>query len=149
MIQNYWKYIIITLITCLVSFHITAIFHIIGNKYELTSPDYYAEEAHIDANQNALRSGADWEWYIDINDNRDQIRLRVERDGEGIALDDVKVQLYRPNAAGQDQHIALTEQNDGSLLGQLGILAIGRWDITVAAKHAGSSVRYQERLRVQ
>ena len=147
--KNYWKYIIISLIATLMVFHFSAIWYISGRNYQLTSPDYYEQEQSIDANKQAIRLGKVLQWNCRV-EGRNRVVVEVSGlDGKPSALDEVSVELYRPNNADGDIMLALGQQAPGRYTAETQELAEGRWDLKVKGKQGDDTVAYQQKMRVQ
>ena len=147
--MNYWKYIVMSLLGLIMLFHIGAVWHIRGNHYELTSPDYYARELDHESMLAKLRAGSGWQWQVNLKSGTRELLISVTN-AEGIAvpLSHAQATLYRPNHADLDQAVELVGQQDNRMIARLDRLDQGRWDLTVEGVIGQTQVAYHERLSV-
>ena len=139
-----WKYLVIGLCAFIMIFHISALIYIRGNDYELTSKDYYAQELRYQHQMDRLQAGSEFDWDCRFEDNRFVVRVRSDQ--HGVALEDVRLQLYRPHDAKQDQTLGLTEVEPGVYEQALTTPAPGRWNLTVEGLYKGRAVAWQEKV---
>jgi len=143
--QNYWKYIVIGLLSFVIIFHLGAIWHIVGQRFELTSADYYEQDRQYQNTIDALEAAAAFKWRCQVDPARTGFELRVhDEQGEPVDLSAVELRLYRPNDASQDLTAPLAVAGAGHYRADLPLLADGRWRITVVAERDGQTLMYRE-----
>lgn len=152
--KNYWKYIVIALLGGIALFHLTALWFIRGQNYELTSPDYYAQELKHQEMIDKLREGKSFVWECDVAEDGQSLVLDVkDLNGQDVALHEVKATLYRPDSAGLDQELLLAANEPGRYTAPINALKPGPWKVTVMANHQANDgmteVAWQTRMSVR
>ena len=141
--KNYWKYIVISLLASLVTFHVLAIWHIRGESYQLTSKDYYARELTYEQTLQALRRGQAYKWDMDLKDG---FHLTItDVNGAPLSLEEVDVHLYRPDKAELDQ-LFQPEWNQEGYKHQIDPLKKGKWSVTIKAQKDGETIAWRTKL---
>lgn len=152
--KNYWKYIIMSLLGGIALFHLGALWYIWGNQYELTSKDYYAKTLRHQDMIERLREGKAFLWRYDVAEDGQSLVVDVRNpNGEGVALQEVKATLYRPDSAGLDQEITLAQGEAGVYTAPIDALKPGAWKLTVLANLDGDDptreLAWQTRMSVR
>ena len=146
--KNYWKYIIISMLAGIAVFHISAMVYIWDENYELTSPDYYAEEGTYMDLMAMIKDGAMYRWQLNLT--RDDIQLKVtDAAGATLELNTVTLTLYKPDKAGLDKTLILTPNGQGGWYVAKADLATGRWRATVTASHDQTRLAYRANTAVR
>lgn len=140
--KNYWKYIIITFLAGVAVFHFGAIAMIWGENYELTSADYYEQEANQEMLRAQLRAGAPYQWRITLEQGRAHLEI-LDAAGQSLEVSNPRVQLYKPNDASADRELALAASADGGWSVETGALPTGLWRITILAEREGQTLAHK------
>lgn len=142
--MNY-KYLVITLLAGVAIFHIGAVVVIGDQNYQLTSKDYYGQEVAFDDLQKQLAAGRAFVWQD--RTSRSQVEILVhDVNGQALDLQQVKVQLYKPNDASQDLVVTLEKHGEGIYSAPAAALSKGPWKLTLHADHQGTPVAWQTRI---
>lgn len=145
--MKYWKYIIIGLLVGMMAFHIAALFYIRHQRYELTSPDYYAREMKHQLKVDALSRGQHLQWNLIINPAGKASFLEVTgKDGSMVHLGKLDLEFYRPHNSRQDQTFRLIPDKDGRYYFDSISLSPGRWDWIAKGSLEGEAVAFQKRM---
>lgn len=143
--MNYWKYIVIALLSSVAVFHVGAIFYIGDRDYQLTSTDYYDREIAYQSTLEAMRAGKAYIWTTEERGDELLINVR-DANQQALQLETPSVHLYKPsdNRQDQDQVLAMTEPGCYRL--KIAQLKPGPWNLTLTAKAAGQPIAWQTRL---
>lgn len=144
MTKNYWKYIIMTLLGLVATFHIGAVIYIIDEDYELTSKDYYEQELDHEGMIERVRAGKSYKWDLRLTTEGLQLKV-ADAAGQSVALEDVTLHLYKPNESESDKKLRLKPNADGNYVTPTS-LAKGLWHARVEAKSGGNAVAYRTSL---
>jgi nitrogen fixation protein FixH len=145
--NQYWKYIVIGLLSLIAVFHISAIVYISGNRYELTSKDYYDREITYQQTIEKLRAGKAYQWNHRFDAESGQLELEVlDAAGNPVALTEPVMWLYRPNQANADREFRPKRGEDGIYRIAVASLATGLWKLTVEANHDQQPLAWRTRL---
>jgi len=140
-----------TLVICLLGgvavFHIGAVYLIRDKNYELTTPDYYAEESSYREQVDSLRAGAAWQWQLKVDQGTANLQV-VDVNGDRVALEGVSLQLYKPNNSSADRILEL-DDNNHAWEADTGVLPAGLWRYTVRARSGDTKVGFRSSFRLQ
>lgn len=142
--KNYWKYIVMTLLGLVATFHIGAVIYIIDEDYELTSKDYYEQEAGHEAMIERIRAGKAFNWELKYQG--EGLLLKVTNpDGSPVSLDNIKLHLYKPDDSHNDRDMVLKPSEDGNYRVAT-TLTKGLWHARVEARQDQTAIAYRTSL---
>ncbi len=140
-----------TLVICLLGgvavFHLGAVILIGDKNFELTRPDYYAHESSYRDDVASLRAGAAWQWQLKVEQGSASLRV-VDVSGDPVSLEDVSLQLYKPNNSAADRTLQLATDKGGWQV-DTGSLQSGLWRYTIRAQASGQKVGYRSSFSLQ
>jgi hypothetical protein len=103
-----WGLKITILYLAFVAMILTLVFKASGEKVELVTKDYYAQELVHQKKMDAIRSGNEWKAQIAIAVADGSLSVAFP---EQLQLDNGKINIYRPSDSALDKEFALISEN--------------------------------------
>ena len=127
----YWKYIIISLVSFVVLFHVGAIIYLNqGPSYELTSSDYYEKGQAYEQEIQALNRGMLFSWDLDVSTPGKMRLSLVPKEGPhpiSPGVQAIQIELLRPNDSTMDSTLELIRETNENQFSGDHQLKKGRW----------------------
>ena len=144
--MNY-KWLVFSLLFFVVVFHVGVVFIVQNKNYELTSADYYAKELKYEENIQAMRRADAYDWHVSWQAG--QLVVKVDPKQKTLpTLQNMVLELTRPNAASEDQHLPLTYSAETNRWFASAPLRSGAWNYVVSSQDERGSLQVPGRINV-